>query len=132
MSEPRVAALMEQRAAALTKCTGTTFTIEKGELHQRVRHYILKAQRGGIAYLFQHKNIGLPRDQMEAFLTTMLDLCKIGLLPVDATDAVADERARIVEYLKGSYETAATDPGIPVNAADMINTIRICIERNEI
>ena len=82
MSEPRVAALMESRALALSECSGTTFTVEKGQMDSGVRHYILRAQRGGIAYFFQHKNKGLTRDQMEAFLTMLTDLCNIGLLPV--------------------------------------------------
>lgn len=78
----RVTAVMDARAEALTACSGTTFTIERGQMDAGVRHYILRAQRGGIAYLFQHRNMGLPRDQMEAFLTMLTDLCNIGLLPV--------------------------------------------------
>lgn len=78
----RVTAVMDARAEALSEYSGTTFTVERGQMDGGVRHYILKAQRGGIAYLFQHKNMGLPRDQMEAFLTMLTDLCNIGLLPV--------------------------------------------------
>lgn len=82
----RVTAVMDARAEALTACSGTTFTVERGPIHIGVRHYMLKAQRGGIAYLFQHKNRGLPREEMEAFLTMLTDLCNTGLLPVKLED----------------------------------------------
>ena len=130
-------------ATMLSEATGSEWSIVRGrpalpfnplkpEYKKPPMRYALKAERKftemagqTFGHVFQaHRPMNY--NEMARFLSSILDMVHMGFIPT-----AKREREKVVEFLKRNYDAAAQDPGIPVNAADMINTVRICIEREE-